>query len=90
MSKLGRNELQQLIGQGEDSIAHGICYTCECFLGYLAQLRMDSDPPDRDLLLPFQVEHNDMHRCIGCDPCPPGDLYARYMKKKQHSNLITL
>jgi hypothetical protein len=24
-----------------------------------------------------------MHKCNGCDPCPPGDLYAEYMLKKQ-------
>lgn len=88
MTKLGRNELQDLVRAGEDSIAHGTCYTCECFLGYLAQLRIDSDPADRDMLLPFHVERSEIHRCIGCDPCPPGDLYAAYLKKKQ--NLITL
>lgn len=32
----------------------------------------------------------DMHKCLGCDPCPPGDLYAEYTKKKQKSDLITL
>jgi len=88
MPKLGRTELQDLIRQGEDAIAHGTCYTCECLLGYLAQLRVDSNPADNDLFLPFQVDRNEMHRCIGCDPCPPGDLYAGYLRKKQNSNLI--
>jgi hypothetical protein len=90
MAKLGRSELQDLIRGGEDSIAHGTCYTCECFLGYLVQLRIDCDPADQDLLLPFKVEHSEMHRCIGCDPCPPGNLYAEYMKNKQNSGLIQL
>jgi hypothetical protein len=90
MARLSRNELHDLIRQGEDAIAHGTCYTCECFLGYLAQLRIDSDPADQDLFLPFKVDHSEMHRCIGCDPCPPGDLYAAYMKKKQNSTLIKL
>lgn len=90
MAKLGRNELQDLIQQGEDSIVHGTCYTCECFLGYLAQLRINSNPADKGLLLPFKVERSEMHRCIGCDPCPPGNLYAEYMKKKQNSGLIQI
>ncbi len=88
MSKLTRNELQTLLSQAEDSFPHGACPTCECFLGYLAQLRIDSDPADKDLFVPFKVRREDMHKCLGCDPCPPGDLYAEYMKKKQ--NLITL
>lgn len=88
MPKLARNELEALLKQAEDSFPHGACNTCECFLGYLAQLRIDADPADKDLFLPFKIRREDMHHCLGCDPCPPGDLYAEYMKKKQ--NLITL
>ena len=90
MLKLERDKLQALLTQAEDSFPHGACNTCECFLGYLAQLRIDSDPAEKDLFLPFKVDRKDMHKCLGCDPCPPGDLYAEYMKKKQSSNLITL
>ncbi|MGE5378941.1 MAG: hypothetical protein ACM3XO_28120 [Bacteroidota bacterium] len=90
MPKLGRTQLQDLIQQGEDAIAHGTCYTCECFLGYLAQLRIDSEPADQDLFVPFKVDRSEMHRCIGCDPCPPADVYAEYIKKKQNPTLIQL
>ena len=90
MAKLNRNELQDMLRQGEDSIANGACSTCECFLGYLAQLRIDCDTADKDLLLPFKVDRSEMHRCLGCDPCPPGDLYAEYMKKKQNPGLIQI
>jgi len=110
MPKLGRNELQELLAQVEDSFPHGECNTCECFLGYLAQLRIDSDSGDNappalrapspnpqeetamqsDVELRIwgglgrgKVDRKDMHHCLGCDPCPPGDLYAEYMKKKQ-------
>ncbi len=84
MPKLGRDELQALLTQTEDSFPHArdICNTCECFLGYLAQLRIDSESADKDIFLPFKVDRKDMHHCLGCDPCPPGDLYAEYMKKK--------
>jgi hypothetical protein len=90
MPKLGRDEIQALLQAAEDSFPHGTCNTCECFLGYLAQLRIDSDPADKDLFAPFKVRRKDMHKCLGCDPCPPGDLYAEYMLKKQKSNLITI
>jgi hypothetical protein len=87
MPKLGRNELQELLKEAEDSFLHDMCNTCECFLGYFAQLRIASDPADKDVFLPFKVDRKDMHHCLGCDPCPPGDLYAKYMKK-QNSTLI--
>ncbi|MBI5351389.1 MAG: hypothetical protein HZB50_01995 [Chloroflexi bacterium] len=90
MSKLGPDEIQSLLQSAEDSFPHGACNTCECFLGYLAQLRIDSDSAAKDLFIPFKVERKDMHKCLGCDPCPPGDLYAGYMLKKQKSTLITL
>ena len=73
MAKLERNELQDLLTQAEDSCPVGLCNMCECFLGYLAQLRIDSDPADKDLFVPFKVDRKDMHKCLGCDPCPPGD-----------------
>lgn len=90
MSKLGRDELQEFLKGAEDSFPLGLCNTCECFLGYLAQLRIDSDLADKELFLPFKVDRKDMHKCLGCDPCPPGDLYAEYMKRKQQSSLINL
>ena len=90
MPKLGHNELQGLLKEAEDSFLHDVCNTCECFLGYLAQLRIASDSADKDLFLPFKVDRKDMHHCLGCAPCPPGDLYAEYMKKKQNSTLINL
>ena len=88
MSKLERSALQELLSQAEDSFTVGACHTCECFLGYLAQLRIDSDPADKDLFVPFKVDRKEMHKCLGCDPCPPGESYAEYIKQKQP--LITL
>ncbi len=56
MSKLGRDEVQALLQAAEDSFPHGECDTCECLLGYIAQLRIDSDPASKDLFIPFKVD----------------------------------
>ena len=90
MPKLQRDEVQTLLQTAKNSFPHGTCSTCECFLGYLAQLRIDSDPVSKDLFTPFKVDHKDMHNCLGCEPCPPGDLYAGYTLKKQNSKWIAL
>ena len=83
MKKLGKEETRNLLRAVEDSFPLDQCPSCECFLAYLAQLRIDSNPRDRDLFLPFKVNRKDMHGCLGCDPCPPGDQYADYLKKKK-------
>lgn len=93
MSKLNRDELSALLKGAEDIFLRSErseCNTCECFLGYLAQLHIDSDSADKDLFRPYKVDRKDMHHCLGCDPCPPGDLYAEYMLKKQKAALIQL
>ena len=87
MAKLKGNALQELLTQVGGSFPLGMCNTCECFLGNLAQLRIDSDLADKDLFLPYKVDRKEMHKCLGCDPCPPGALYAEYMKQQ---NPITL
>lgn len=83
MTKLTREEIQTMFQGAEISFPHGECTTCECFLGYIAQLHIDSDSADKDIFTPYKVNRAEMHHCLGCDPCPPGDLYAEYVKKKQ-------
>ena len=89
MQKLSRGEVQTFLAEAADSFPHGACLTCECFLGYVIRLRIDSDEASQDLIGEYQVERANMHRCLGCDPCPPGDLYAEYVRKQQPP-LITL
>ena len=87
MQKLNRDEIQTMLHEAEDSFPHAMdCNSCECFHGYIAQLRIDSDSADKDLFTPYKVSRAEMHHCLGCDPCPPGDLYSDYMLKKQKSN----
>jgi hypothetical protein len=90
MQKLLREEVQAFLAEAAESFPHGACLTCECFLGYVTRLRVDSDESSQDLIREYQVERKDMHSCLGCDPCPPGDLYAEYIRKKQQPPLITL
>jgi len=87
MQKLNRDEIQTMLHEAEDSFPHGIdCNACECFHGYIAQLRIDSDSAYKDLFTSYKMSRNEMHHCLGCDPCPPADLYAEHMLKKQKSN----
>lgn len=90
MHKLTRQEVQTFLTEAEGSFPHAACLTCECFLGFVTRLRADSNETSRDLIRKYQAEQNSVHSCLGCDPCPPGDLYADYVRKKQQPPLITL
>jgi len=91
MQKLNQDELQTMLHEAKDSFPHGMdCNACECFLGYVAQLRIDSDATNKDLFTPCKVDRKNMHHCLGCDPCPPGDLYAEHMQKKQMATTKSL
>ena len=52
------------------------CRTCECFQGVLVQFEISAAGDVSDLTGPHRVETERLHGCLGCDPCPPGDLYA--------------
>ena len=90
MPKLTRQEVQTFLAEAADSFPHGACPTCECFLGYVTRLRVDSDETGQGFIGNYQVERKSMHNCLGCDPCPPGNLYAEYIRMKQKPPLITL
>jgi hypothetical protein len=90
VAKLTREEVQQFLAVAAGTFPHDECLTCECFLGYVMRLRVDSDENSRDMIGEYQVERNNIHSCLGCDPCPPGDLYAEYVRKRQGPQLITL
>lgn len=90
MVKLLLEEVRKIMAETEDSFPHRECLACECFLGLVTQLRIDAEPEAKEILTAFQVERKQMHGCLGCEPCPPGDRYALYMREKRFSNLITL
>jgi len=90
VTKLSREDVKQLLAEAAESFPHDTCLTCECFLGYVIRLQVDSDQSSRDLIDAYQVERKNMHSCLGCNPCPPGDLYAEYIHKRQQPSLIAL
>ncbi|MGB7875872.1 MAG: hypothetical protein WBL25_15935 [Anaerolineales bacterium] len=81
--------MQTFLASAADSFPHDECLTCECFLGYVMRLRLDSDEHGREIVANYQVEKQNIHSCLGCDPCLPADLYTEYIRKRQPP-LITI
>jgi hypothetical protein len=80
--KLTRDELKVLLDEARESFRHDDCLTCECFLGYLAQLGIDSGEEVHSLFDDMGIDYRNAHSCMGCDPCPPGDLLAKYLQRR--------
>lgn len=83
MLKLNPVEVHALLKAAEENFPHEACRACECFHGYVAQLRVDADAHSKEIFAEYAVKRGEMHGCLGCDPCPPGNLYAEYIKRKQ-------
>ncbi|MFQ6082057.1 MAG: hypothetical protein ACE5WD_01715 [Candidatus Aminicenantia bacterium] len=61
------------------------CRTCECLQGALTQLGIDGGAEIREIIKNMLVNKQKMHECLGCDPCPPAEIFSSYLKKKQET-----
>ena len=62
------------------SVRREECFTCDCLQGFLTQLEIDAEPAAAELVEPLKAPATQMHCCLGCDPCPPGEVYADYLR----------
>lgn len=76
------DQISKIIHKAESSFRHEECATCECYLGFLTQLEIDADQEGRLFLKDYMPPREEIHACLGCDPCPPGILYTDYLRKK--------
>ncbi len=80
MPRLTPEQLDLLLAETVNSFPHQECLTCECFLGLVARLSIDAGAAAAPRLAPYKVPRAQIHACLGCDPCPPGNQYARYTR----------
>jgi hypothetical protein len=83
-ANLTRGDVEQALRQLEGNLPHEECLRCDCFHGFLTQLEMDAVEDVSDLTGRFGVPREEMHGCLGCDPCPPSSLFADYLRQQQH------
>lgn len=60
------------------------CPTCACYQGFLTQMDLDGASDVR--IDEMKVDASKMHKCNGCEVCPPGNLYAAYIKESKMEN----
>jgi len=77
---LTRKQVQSYVERLKSSIRTEQCRTCDCLHGLLTQLELDCPEDVADLTAELKVGRDRMHRCLGCDPCPPGALFADHLR----------
>ncbi len=78
---LSVNDVQALLAPLRRAQARPECRSCDCLQGFLVQLEMDAEPAAAALIAPLKVASREMHGCLGCEPCPPGAVYADYLRQ---------
>jgi hypothetical protein len=78
--RLTADQVRALVADAVQDVRHEACHSCECFQGYLVQLEMDADPAAQEALQPYRRGREETHSCLGCEPCPSGEHYARYLR----------
>lgn len=79
-SALNYDTVQAALRELGAALRHDECRTCECLQGFVTQLRLDADEQAEALIRPWLAPRGQVHRCLGCDPCPPGDQFAAYLR----------
>ncbi|MGD8625456.1 MAG: hypothetical protein PVF47_05510 [Anaerolineae bacterium] len=85
MSNLNVQDARRLVAQLRASTPHDACWSCDCFQGFLVQVKLDGSSQVAQLVDPLLAPPGEMHGCLGCDPCPAADLYADYLRRRQAS-----
>jgi hypothetical protein len=84
---ISKKYLERFINELKESVIREECWRCECFQGFLTQLGLDFE-----IVLPFaeleklKVEQEEMHCCLGCEPCGPAEVYSRYLVAHSENN----
>ncbi|MBU4199627.1 MAG: hypothetical protein L6455_06395 [Kiritimatiellae bacterium] len=81
--RLTRKDVERMVRDTVAGFPSIKCRACDCFQGFLTQLEIDAAEDVGDIVFPHKVEKDEMHGCLGCDPCTPGAAFAAYLKKGQ-------
>lgn len=78
---LTTEEVKVILAKLKESVEKEECWSCDCLQGLVTQVELDAAEDVKHLTAPFVVPHEKMHVCLGCDPCPPGELFADYIRR---------
>lgn len=74
------DDVRGILEELKSSVPKEECWSCDCLQGLLTQLELDAREDVSDLTGSLKVPRDEMHGCLGCDPCPPGSLFAEHIR----------
>jgi len=77
---LTRGQVAAMIDKLRACVRHEPCWTYDCLQDLLTQLELDTDQDVSDMTDELKTDREQMHGCLGCDPCLPGEVYADYLR----------
>ena len=81
--KLTEKEVEALLTRLRKEMSRPECWSCECLQGFLAQLELDAAEEARPLLARSQNVSPGDTSCLGCEPCPPANIFAEYLMRRR-------
>lgn len=79
---LSMNDVKDCLDRLKELVSKDDCWSCDCLQGFLVRLELDSVEDVTSLTSPLKVPTERMHGCLGCDPCPPGEAFAEYLRRQ--------
>ena len=83
-------EVDAILRQLDAALPHAECRTCECLQGFLTQLSLDAPEDAGALIRPWLAARGEMHGCLGCAPCPPGERFADYLRTGDKPTVVPI
>ncbi len=84
---LTAKNVRALLERLKESVEKEECRSCDCLQGLITQIELDATEDVKHLTAPFVISNEKMHPCLGCDPCPPGVIFAEYIRSRKNPSL---
>ena len=79
---LTTGQVRKLLGQLELAATREACWSCEGLQAIIRQIELDSAMEAKSLLETYEVRPERVHGCLGCEPCPPAEVFAAHLKSR--------
>ena len=76
-----QSKVQERIEDVLRNIPRDECRTCDCLLGFITRLKLDAKEEVTSLIKPMKELKEQIHGCLGCNPCPPAEAYSNYIRE---------
>ena len=74
--RLSIDKAKDLVENLGSAMCRDECRNCECLQGVLVQIEIVAGEDVSEITGPLKVSAEQMHSCLGCNPCPPAEIFG--------------